>query len=341
MEYRNLGNTGLNVSALSFGSYLTFGHSVDVCLAEKLMNIAYDAGINLFDNAEVYALGHSEKIMGEVLKKAQWPRDTYVIMTKVFWGGGMPTQIGLHRKHIYEACHSSLMRLKIDYIDLFLCHRPDPNTSIIETVRAMNSLIQQGKILYWGTSEWKASQIIEAILIAQMNNLIPPSLEQFEYNMFWSDHGEKELADLFLLYNLGATTTMPLLGGILTGKYNEKIPHNSRVSRHKNTKFRDVIFSDEWRDTIQKVDKLVSIAQDIGITLAQLAIAWCLKNKYISSVIVGVTNEGQLLENLKSIQYLDAIDKNTISSINSILGKKVLIPNNKERYNYAKIKTTV
>lgn len=330
MQYRYLGTTGLQVSSISLGSYLTFGHSVDVQMAEKLMHIAYEANVNLFDNAEVYALGRSEEIMGTVLKKLQWPRDTYIVMTKIFWGGPKPTQCGLHRKHIIESCNTSLKRLNTEYIDLFLCHRPDHKTPIEETVRSMHQLIQQGKILYWGTSEWSASQIMEAILIAQRYNLTPPSLEQFQYNMMERQKIEKDLTNL-LQKNIGVVTTMPLAGGLLTGKYNKNTPENSRFFRLQNVE-PELKNINKQMHLVEKIERLSDIARNNKMTIAQLAIAWCLKNNTLSSVIIGSSNEEQLKENLQSLNYIEQLDENTMESIDSILENK---PNKlNESYDY-------
>jgi voltage-dependent potassium channel beta subunit len=322
MRYRYLGKTGLRVSEIALGSYMTLGHSVDLYKAQELMSIAYDHGINLFDNAEIYAQGSSEKIMGEAIRNLKWTRDSYVLMTKVFWGGPKPSQIGLHKKHIFEACNNSLKRLNVDYIDIFLCHRPDPMTPVVETVRAMHQLILQGKILYWGTSEWSACRVMEAISIAERNYLTPPSLEQFQYNMFERHKSEQEFHNLLTNHQLGATITMPLAEGLLTGKHNQGIKEASRLGKLKNTVFRDYILSDRWKSNLEKIDLLTAIAHDAGMTMAQLAIAWCLKNKYISTAIVGATTSQQILENIESCSFQEALDPNTIDKIESILKNK-------------------
>lgn len=321
MQYRNLGATGLKVSAISFGSYLTFGHLVDKEMAKKLMQMAYNAGVNLFDNAEVYALGKSELIMGEALKELGWPRETYVLMTKVFWGGPKPTQIGLHRKHIYDACHASLKALQVEYIDLFLCHRPDKNTPIEETVRSMHNLILQGKILYWGTSEWSALEVMEAIAIAEKYNLTPPSLEQFQYNMIARNKAEIEFLPLFIKRKLGITITMPLAGGLLTGKYDGQLPEGSRYHGLKDI-MGNFMPLDQLESINGQLKKIAAIEGLNNITMAQIAIAWCLKNNNISSVIVGASNEQQLKENLQSHLFLYNFDNNVINNIEEILGNK-------------------
>lgn len=317
MEYRYLGNTGLKTSMLSFGSYLTFGHTVNEKEARTLMDKAYGLGVNLFDNAEVYALGRSEEIMGAAIKRLKWSRDSYIMMTKVFWGGEKPSQMGLHRKHIFDGCHASLKRLGLDYIDIFVCHRPDVHTPMIETVAAMHHLITQGKILYWGTSEWTESQILEAILVAQQHGLTPPSLEQFKYSMLERNNAEKNLKNVLSNYKLGATTTMPLAGGFLTGKYSQEIPKNSRFSWLKDAD-KDLA-SQKYLHFKDKLDKLAQLAQERGMTLAQLAIGWCLSNELISSVIMGLTKEKQIDENVRTIQFMTLFTPDFKKEIQAIL----------------------
>lgn len=334
MEYRYLGNTGLKASILSFGSYLTFGHLVGEEKATSLMDKAYQLGVNLFDNAEVYALGHSEEIMGAAIKRLKWQRDSYIMMTKVFWGGDKPTQMGLHRKHIFDACHASLKRLATDYIDIFVCHRPDINTPILETLIAMNNLILQGKILYWGTSEWTENQILEAILIANQHGLTPPSLEQFKYSMLERNNAEKNLTNLFRNHKLGATTTMPLAGGLLTGKYNQNIPSHSRFSWLKDAD-KD-LSSNKYVYFKNRLHKLEKIAHENNITLAQLAIGWCLSNQDISSVIVGTTNESQMEENLRTVQYLSIFTDELKKEISGILENHP-INDDKNFFDYAAV----
>jgi voltage-dependent potassium channel beta subunit len=317
MHYRQLGKSGLKVSLISFGSYLTLGHQVNFAKATRLMEMAYDAGINFFDNAEVYALGEAEKIMGQALGDLNWSRDTYIICTKVFWGGDKPTQQGLNRKHIFEACSASLKRLKLDYLDIYLCHRPDKDTPIEETVWTMNQLIQQGKVLYWGTSEWSAQQIMEAYAVAREHHLIPPILEQFQYNMFERANAEQKLINLFTNIGIGATITMSLAGGILTGKYNDHIPTASRANLVPY--FHDFLVSQEGQDVIRKTKQLKILSEELGVTLAQLAISWCLKNQNISSVILGVTNEEQLKDNLEALNVVNLLDLSVLKKIELIL----------------------
>ncbi|HTF02689.1 MAG TPA: aldo/keto reductase, partial [Bacteroidia bacterium] len=227
MQYRRLGKSGLQVSALSFGSWVTFGAQIGDDVAENCMKLAYDRGVNFFDNAETYASGKSEIVMGNILKKMNWDRTSYVLSSKVFWGGKKPNQIGLSRKHVMEACHAALRRLQVDYLDLYYCHRPDPDTPVAETVHAMNVLIQQGKIFYWGTSEWSAERIIEAHTYAEKNNLVGPTMEQPQYNLFHRERFEKEYAPLYEKYGMGTTIWSPLASGMLTGKYNDAAPGNT------------------------------------------------------------------------------------------------------------------
>lgn len=334
MEYRYLGNTGLKTSVLSFGSYLTFGHKVNEKEAISLMDKAHHLGINLFDNAEVYALGRSEQIMGSAIQKLKWSRDSYIMMTKVFWGGDKPTQMGLHRKHIFDACHASLKRLALDYIDIFVCHRPDVNTPMIETVTAMHHLITQGKILYWGTSEWTECQIMEAILLAQQYGLTPPSLEQFKYSMLERNNAEKNLKNLLVNYKLGATTTMPLAGGFLTGKYSQDIPKDSRFSWLKDAN-KDLA-THKYLDFKDKLDKLAKLAQEREMTLAQLAIGWCLSNPLISSVIMGITQEKQIEENVRTIQLMTSLTPDFKEEIQLVLNNDPL-SDEKNFFDYAAV----
>ena len=319
MEYRRLGKSGLRVSELSYGSWVTFSFQLDKAKAKKTMKHAYDAGINFFDNAEVYAAGESEKIMGAALKELGLQRDTYTVSSKVFFGGQLVTQRGLNAKHIRDGCDAALKRLKLDYLDLFFCHRPDFHTPVEETVRAMDVLVKQGKILYWGTSEWPADRIREAYLIAYKYGLTPPSMEQPEYNMFNRMKMEKEYLGLFDSEGMGTTIWSPLASGILTGKYNRGIPKGSRMSLPEYKFLRDKLESKEGADRLNKVKRLGKIADKLGISLAQLSLAWCLKNKNVSTVILGATNTKQLDENLKSIEYKDLLTDSVMGRIENIL----------------------
>ena len=315
MEYRRLGGSGLKISALSFGSWVTFVNQLDKKSGIKCMDYAYENGVNFFDNAEAYANGESEKLMGEIIQKLNWERDTFILSSKVFWGGDKPTQLGLSKKHIHDACNAALKRLNVDYLDLYFCHRPDPETPIIETAYAMNDLLVQGKILYWGTSEWSAAEIEEAFEVCLNNSLRPPVMEQPQYNMLHRDRVENEYKNIFKKYNLGTTIWSPLASGLLTGKYNNGIPKESRFN----------VKGYEWlKDTAEKVDfnkikKLGLIAKKINVSLAQLSIAWCLKNSNVSSVILGASSLKQLKENIETINYIDQLDSEILREINSII----------------------
>ena len=311
MEYRRLGNSGLKVSALSFGSWVTFVNQLDKTTATQCMDYAYNEGVNFFDNAEAYAHGESEKLMGKIIKKLKWTRDTYIVSSKVFWGGELPTQKGLCKKHIHDACHAALQRMKVDYLDLFFCHRPDPDTPLLETIYAMNDLIAQGKIIYWGTSEWSAKQIEETFKICKNYNLRFPTMEQPQYNILHRDRMENEYKQIFKKYSLGTTIWSPLASGLLTGKYNNGIPSNSRF-KVKGYEW----LSEEIKNTDFKlIKKLGNIATALNITQTQLSIIWCLNNSNVSSVILGASNLEQLKENLLSVKLFDEIDLKKLKQI--------------------------
>ena len=283
------------------------------------MTIAYDAGVNFFDNAEAYANGKAEIMMGDILKRKGWPRDTFVVSSKVFWGGDLPNQEGLSRKHVFEACHAALRRLQVDYLDLYFCHRPDPDTPIEETVRAMSDLIAQGKVLYWGTSEWSAPSIMEAYGIARELRLVPPTMEQPQYNMFHRDNVERTLAPLYREIGLGLTTWSPLASGLLTGKYNSGDPGNTRISLPNYDWLREQFQSDEARRRLAKVKLLAEVANDLGTTLPRMALAWCLKNPNVSSVITGASKPEQIKENMKAGELVDQLDAAIMRKIDKIL----------------------
>jgi voltage-dependent potassium channel beta subunit len=326
MEYRRLGRAGLKLSALSFGSWVTFSFQLDDKLAGKIMGKAYDAGVNFFDNAEVYAAGESEKIMGRVLDNSGWGRDTYAISSKVYWGGDLPTQRGLHRKHIHDACHDALKRLRVDYLDLFFCHRPDLETPVEETVRAMDILIRQGKVLYWGTSEWSAEQIREADGLARQYGLTPPTMEQPQYNMLYRDRFEREYHRLYDGIGLGTTIWSPLASGILTNKYAGGIPADSRMALPDYGWLRERMESPEGRKQIETAAKLKPVADDLGCTMAQLSIAWCLKNPNVSTVILGASRVEQLEENLAAAGVAEKLTEEVMERIEVILGNKPELP---------------
>ena len=315
MIYRRLGKSGLKVSALSFGSWITFGDQVNNSVAESCLKTAYEAGVNFFDNAEVYAQGQSEEVMGSILSKFGWARDTYLVSSKVFWGGDCPNQTGLSKKHVVEACHAALRRLRVDYLDLYYCHRPDPETPIEETVRAMDTLVQQGKILYWGTSEWSAASIMEAHSIARQCHLTPPTMEQPQYNMVKRQRVETEYAPLYQSIGLGTTIFSPLASGILTGKYREEIPSDSRLSIERLDFLRERWERLKENGFIPVLETLESLARKIGANLPQLAIAWCLKNPNVSSVILGASKLEQLENNLGTLDFLDSLDDELMDDI--------------------------
>ena len=283
------------------------------------MTIAYDSGVNFFDNAEAYAEGRAEIVMGNILKEKGWPRDTFVVSSKVFWGGDRPNQEGLSCKHVIEACHAALRRLQVDYLDLYFCHRPDPNTTIEETVRAMSDLIAQGKVLYWGTSEWSAAAILRAHAIARELHLAPPTMEQPQYNMFEREKVEREFLPLYEKVGLGTTVWSPLASGLLTGKYNEGDPGDTRISMPMYSWLRQQFENDEARRRLGKVKQLAKVADDLGVTLPKLALAWCLKNPNVSTVITGASKPEQVRENMKAGEVVDQLEDGVMKKIESIL----------------------
>jgi voltage-dependent potassium channel beta subunit len=322
MLYRRLGRSGLGLSALSFGSWVTFSTQVDERMAGELMKLAYDGGVNFFDNAEAYAAGESEALMGRVLKKMGWSRDSYCVSSKVFWGGKLPTQRGLSRKHVHDCCHAALRRLQVDYLDLYFCHRPDLDTPIEETVRAMNDLVRQGKVLYWGTSEWRADEIAEAHGIARALGLVGPTMEQPQYNLFERERVEREYERLYDACGLGTTTWSPLASGILTGKYDKGIPKGSRMALPGYEWLKQRLESDEGRARVAKTRELALVARDLGAGVAQLAIAWCLANPHVSTVILGATRPEQLRENLSALELAPKLDSAVLERIEKIVANK-------------------
>lgn len=326
MEYRYLGKSGLKVSTLSFGTWVTFGSQVDIDEAVKLMTMAYDAGVNFFDNAEAYNAGDAETIMGKVIKKTGWKQKDLVLSTKIFWGGEGPNERGLSRKHIIEGLDASLQRMELEYVDLVFAHRPDIHTPIEETVRAFNHVINQGKAFYWGTSEWSAQQIMEAYSIARQENLIPPLMEQPQYNMFHRDRVEVEYHRLYSEIGLGTTIWSPLASGLLTGKYNEGIPSDSRGSLEGYEWLRSRFTDQNAQEQIQKVILLAELAQDLGCTTAQLALAWCARNPNVSTVITGASRASQVEENMKSLQVLEQLTPDVMERIETILDNKPEFP---------------
>lgn len=321
MIYRNLGRSGLKVSALSFGSWLTFGKQIGDGIADRLMSIAYDRGVNFFDNAEIYSQGASERVMGKILKEKAWDRTSYIVSSKAFFGDGgkLPTQVGLNRKHLIEACHAALKRLQIEYLDLFFCHRPDKSTPIEETVWTMNLLIQQGKIFYWGTSEWSAQEIMEAHMFARQNNLIGPTMEQPQYNMFHRDKVEVEYSQIYKTVGLGTTIWSPLASGVLTRKYIDQFPEGTRLGMKGLEWLKDRALSEE---RLEKARKLNKLSEELGTSLPKLALAWCLKNENVSTVILGASKTSQLEENMTALDILDLLSEEVLEKIELILENK-------------------
>lgn len=323
MEYRRLGKSGLKVSELSFGSWVTFGNQVDVDKAVQCMTIAYDAGVNFFDNAEGYGSGQSELVMGETLQKTGWPRDSYIVSSKVMFGSQKgqpkPTQRGLSRKHIYEACYQAMGRLQVDYLDLYFCHRPDPEVPIEETVRAMTELIQRGDVLYWGTSEWSAQELMEAYSVARQYDLIPPTMEQPQYHLFHRTRVEKEYARLYSEIGLGTTIWSPLASGLLTGKYNDTIPSDSRMMLPGYEWLRAIMESEPGQKQLQGVRDLTAVAKDLNTSMARLAIAWCLKNPNVSTVITGASRPEQVTENMAALEVVPHLTPDVMARIDSII----------------------
>lgn len=327
MEYRRLGRSGLQLSVLSFGSWVSFSKQINDKAADELMGIAYDKGINFFDNAEVYALGESEKMMGRVLKKKKWDRTSFTISSKAFWGWrgpeNKPNQTGCSRKHLLEACDEALQRLQVDYLDLYFCHRPDKNTPIEETVWAMNHLIQQGKIMYWGTSEWSGVEIMEAHRVAEKLRLIGPTMEQPQYNLFERDKIEKEFLEIYKNVGLGTTTWSPLASGLLTGKYNDAVPKGSRFALEGFDWLKE-----KWvmEEKLKKVRKLTELATKLGVSTASLSIAWCIKNPNVSTAILGATKKSQLLDNLKALEVMTQLSPEIMEKIENIMKTKPVLP---------------
>jgi voltage-dependent potassium channel beta subunit len=319
MKYRRVGKSGLQVSELSFGAWVTFAQQITEKIAERLMTIAYDAGVNFFDNAEAYANGKAEIVMGRILRRRGWRRDTFLISSKVFWGGDLPNQEGLSRKHVIEACHAALRRLRVDYLDLYFCHRPDPATPIEETVRAMSDLVTQGKVLYWGTSEWSADAISEAFRIAYELRLVPPTVEQPQYNMFHRARVEKEYLPLYQHFGLGTTIWSPLASGLLSGKYNEGDPGGTRLSLKGYAWLREEFERNEGQNRVMITKELAQVAQDLGTPLPKLAIAWCLKNPHVSTAITGASKPAQVKENMEAGALVDRLDNAVLERIEAIL----------------------
>ena len=319
MDYRRLGKSGLKVSEFSYGSWVTFARQVDVAPAKDMLTAAYDAGINFFDNAEGYEQGRSELVMGQAIEELGWSRDSFIVSSKVFWGGEKPTQRGLSAKHVTEACQMALKRLRVDHLDLYFCHRPDIDTPIEETVRAMHNLIAQGKVLYWGTSEWSGQQITEAHAAAARWGLTPPTMEQPQYNLFERHKVESDFAPIYDTYGLGTTIWSPLASGLLTGKYNNGIPNDARATLAGYEWLRDAFTSDDGRARIEKVRALAKLADDAGLSLTHMALLWCLKNPRVSTVILGASRISQLTDNLAALTHKAKLTPDVVAAIEAVM----------------------
>ncbi|MCE2686369.1 MAG: aldo/keto reductase [Cryomorphaceae bacterium] len=325
MQYNNLGKSGLQISRLSLGSWLTFGKQISDDTAEAIMTYAYEQGINFFDNAEIYARGKSEEVMGSILKKKGWSRDSYIVSSKAFFGigGQLPTQKGLNRKHLVEACEAALQRFQLSYLDLYYCHRPDKQTPIEETVWTMHQLIMQGKILYWGTSEWSAQEIMEAHMFAKQNHLIGPVVEQPEYNMFVRNKVEVEFSQIYKTVGLGTTIWSPLASGILSGKYNEQFPDDTRLGMEGLEWLKERNLTQE---RISAVLALGNLAKELGLFLPVMSLAWCLKNPNVSTVILGASKLQQLQENMQALEAQQLLTVEVMQRIEDILQNKPEFP---------------
>lgn len=323
MEYRRLGKSGLPVSVLSLGSWLTFGKQIENSVADALMTLAYEEGINFFDNAEIYARGRSETVMGEILKKKGWPRDSYIVSSKVFFGylgkEAKPTQRGLHRKHVVEACEQALKRLQLDYLDLYFCHRPDRETSVEETVWTMHNLVQQGKIMYWGTSEWSGQEIVQAHAVAERHSLIGPTMEQPQYNMLERQKVEVDYLKIYKTYGLGTTIWSPLASGVLSGKYNSGFQNDTRLGIPGMEWLKDRSLVEV---NLDKSRRLAGLAKELGLSQAVMSIAWCLKNENVSTVILGASKVEQLKENFKALEARSRLTDDVMERIEQILDNK-------------------
>ena len=322
MEYRRLGKSGLKVSEFSFGSWVTFAKQVDVAPAKEIMAAAYDAGVNFFDNAEGYEAGNSELVMGQAIAELGWSRDSYVVSSKVFFGGSKPNTRGLSAKHVTEACHAALKRLRVEHLDLYFCHRPDIDTPIEETVRAMHNLITQGKVLYWGTSEWGAQAITEAHGVARAQGLTPPVMEQPQYNLFERQKVEADYAPIYDTFGLGTTIWSPLASGILTGKYNDSIPQDSRMNLAGYEWLKERLAKPEGKAQLAKTRALGALAEKIGMALTHLALLWCLANPRVSTVILGASRVSQVTDNIAALDHKAKLTPEVMAEIEAIMANK-------------------
>ena len=322
MDYRRLGRSGLKVSEFSFGAWVTFGKQVGEDDAASMMAAAYDSGINFFDNAEGYERGNAELVMGEALSRLGWGRDTYAVSSKVFWGGDGPLNRGLSRKHVTDAAHAALKRLRVDYLDLYFCHRPDLDTPIEEMVWAMHNLITQGKVLYWGTSEWTSQQLTEAYAAARQYNLTPPTMEQPEYNLFTRQKVESDYLPLYDLFGLGTTIWSPLASGLLTGKYNDGVPADSRMNLPGYEWLKARLDTPDGKARIEKVKGLAALAKEVGMPIHHLALLWCNANPHVSTVILGASKKSQLVDNIKALDSKAKMTPEVLTRIEAIVGTK-------------------
>jgi len=323
MQYRRLGSSGLQLSALSFGAWVTFGAQIGRGEARNLIARAWDHGINFFDNAEAYAGGRAEQVMGDVIADLRLPRDGYCVSSKVFFGSvdnPLPTQCGLSRKHVVEACHAALRRLRVEHLDLYFCHRPDPHTPVAETVAAMDMLVRQGKVLYWGTSEWSAEQIREAHGVAAARGMQAPTMEQPQYNLFHRERVEHEYASLCDESGMGLTTWSPLASGLLTGKYDDGITGDGRLGLPEMGWLKELVLDPQHR-RIERARRFSAIARELGLPPAALAIAWCLRNPRVSSVILGASHVAQLEQNLEALALADSVDADAWGRVETAAGR--------------------
>lgn len=322
MIYRRLGSSGLQVSALSFGAWVTFGSQVGDPVARDLLHAAYDAGVNFFDNAEGYADGQAEVVMGDILKKSGWRRGSFLVSSKVYFGAEHdgPNEMGLSRKHVIEACHAALRRLQVDHLDLYFCHRPDPTTPLLETVRAMHDLVTQGKVLYWGTSEWSAAELTAAFALCERHGFYAPTMEQPHYNLFHRTRFENELGPICQQRGLGTTTWSPLASGLLTGKYNQGIPADSRLKVAGLEWLRDRLTGPGWEQKLAAVKQFTALATELGTSLPRLALAWCLQNPHVSTVILGASRVEQLRENLGALEVVAQLTPEIMARLDKISG---------------------
>ncbi len=322
MEYRRLGRSGLKVSEFSYGSWVTFAKQVDIAPAKAMLTAAYEAGINFFDNAEGYEQGRSELVMGQAIQELGWTRDGFIVSSKVFWGGQKPTQRGLSATHVTDACHAALKRLRVDYLDLYFCHRPDIDTPVEETVRAMHNLVVQGKVLYWGTSEWSGQRITEAHAVAARWGLTPPTMEQPPYNLFERHKVEADFAPVYETFGLGTTIWSPLASGVLTGKYNDGVPKDSRMSLPGYEWLRDEWARPEGVAKLAKVRQLAALAGKAGMPIPHLALLWCLSNPQVSTVILGASKVAQLTDNLGALANKAKMTPDVLAEIEGIMGNR-------------------